>query len=190
MSTSVTPISYKIVETKQELEQILSLQQINLPQHISVEESQEQGFVTIEHDFPLLAQMNEAAPQVIAVADKQVVGYALVMLQSFADQVPILIPMFQKLANMSFREKPFPDYNYYVMGQVCVDKAFRGRGIFDGMYHEQRRQLSSQYDFVITEVATRNTRSMRAHERVGFQIIEIYTAETGEEWAMILWDWS
>ncbi len=189
MSNSSTPISYKIVETDQELQQILALQQINLPQHISVEESQEQGFVTIEHNFPLLSNMNAAAPQVIAVANGQVVGYALVMLQSFADQVPVLIPMFKKLSTLSFQGKPFPAYQYYVMGQVCVDKAFRGRGIFDGMYHEQRRQLSDQYDFVITEVATRNTRSMRAHERVGFQIIEIYTVESGEEWALILWDW-
>lgn len=189
MSNSSIPITYKIVETDQELQQILRLQQINLPQHISVEESREQGFVTVEHNFHLLSDMNEAAPQVIAVANGEVVGYALVMLRSFAGKVPVLIPMFEKLESLPFQGKPFSTYQYYVMGQVCVDKAFRGRGIFDGMYHEQRRQLSDQYDFVITEVATRNSRSMRAHERVGFQIIEIYTADSGEEWALILWDW-
>lgn len=190
MSPQSTPVVYKAAESEEELRQILALQQINLPKNISQEESKDQGFVTVEHNFPLLASMNESAPQIIASVEGTVVGYALVMLESFSTKIPVLIPMFNMLSTLSYQGKAFGAYRYYVMGQVCVDKAYRGRGLFDGMYHEQRRQLSGEYDFVVTEVATRNTRSMRAHERVGFETVHIYTdADHGEEWAIILWNW-
>ncbi len=190
MSSQSTPIVYKAAENDQELRQILALQQINLPKNISQEESKDQGFVTVEHNFPLLSSMNQSAPQIIASAEGKVVGYALVMLESFSTKIPVLIPMFKMLSTLSYQGKSFEEYRFYVMGQVCVDKGYRGRGLFDGMYQEQRRQLSGEYDFVVTEVATRNTRSMRAHERVGFETIHIYTdADHGEEWAIILWNW-
>lgn len=190
MNPQSTPVVFKAAENEEELQQILALQQINLPKNISQEESIDQGFVTVEHNFQLLSSMNESAPQIIASAEGKVVGYALVMLETFSTQIPVLIPMFKMLSKLSYEGKAFGAYRFYVMGQVCVDKAYRGLGLFDGMYHEQRRQMSGDYDFVVTEVATRNTRSMRAHERVGFKTIHTYTdSEHGEEWAIILWNW-
>ena len=190
MISQITKVVFKAAENEEELRQILALQQINLPKNISQEESRDQGFVTVEHDFPLLSSMNESAPQIIASAAGKVVGYALVMLESFSSQIPVLIPMFKMLSTLAYQGKPCKEYRFYVMGQVCIDKAFRGQGLFEGLYHEQRRQLSGHYDFVVTEVATRNTRSIRAHERVGFETIHIYTDQDhGEEWAIILWNW-
>jgi RimJ/RimL family protein N-acetyltransferase len=38
----------------------------------------------------------------------------------------------------------------------------------------------------VTEVAARNTRSLRAHARVGFEPLHVYPdATTGEEWHVI-----
>ena len=77
---------------------------------------------------------------------------------------------------------------YYVMGQVCVAKAFRGKGVFDLLYQAHRRHLDAQYDCSITEVATRNTRSMRAHDRIGFAVIDRYRDAT-DDWALLRWQW-
>ena len=77
------------------------------------------------------------------------------------------------------------DLPYVVMGQVCVDKAHRGQGIFDGLYLQMQKVMKGHFEYIITEVATRNTRSMRAHERVGFTNELIYTADNEEEWAII-----
>ncbi len=76
-----------------------------------------------------------------------------------------------------------------MVGQICVGKPWRGQGVFDLLYRAHRDQLRGRYDFVITEVATRNARSMRAHERVGFETIERYRDAT-DEWALMRWDWS
>jgi hypothetical protein len=47
-------ISYSTSNTKEELEGILKLQQINLAQGLSAEELQSQGFVTVHHSQVLI----------------------------------------------------------------------------------------------------------------------------------------
>ena len=73
------------------------------------------------------------------------------------------------------------------MGQICIDAPFRGQGLFDRMYREHKNQFATHFDFVVTEVAVINARSMRAHARVGFETIDRYRDETNE-WAVLLWD--
>lgn len=173
-----------------DIHQILTLQQVNLPASITSEELEDQGFVTVQHTVELLLDMNAAEPQVIAKDGEQLVGYALVMLPGFAHRVPVLVPMFELLNTLIYQGRKLADCTYYVVGQVCVAKSHRGQGVFDGMYQQHQRQMSDRYDFVITEIATRNRRSLRAHARVGFETIHRYTAPNGEEWDIVLWDWS
>ena len=46
-----------------------------------------------------------------------------------------------------------------------------------------------RFDFTVTEVAARNTRSLRAHARVGFQTLHVYPdPTTGEDWHVIALD--
>lgn len=174
---------------EKDIRQILDLQRENLPANISSEEQSDQGFVTVQHNLGLLSDMNAAEPQVIAKDADRVVGYALVMLRSFAQRVPVLIPMFELLNTLSYEGRSLAESAYYAVGQVCVAKSHRGQGVFDGLYEQHRRQMANRYDFVITEVATRNQRSLRAHARVGFKTIHRYTAPDGEEWDIVLWDW-
>ncbi|MCB0630741.1 MAG: GNAT family N-acetyltransferase [Saprospiraceae bacterium] len=183
-----TNIFFGNPQTDADIRQILELQQVNLPANISDDELREQGFVTVQHTENLLQEMNAAEPQIIARDEDRVVGYALVMLSSFRERVPVLIPMFELLDSLAYGEKTLSEYNYYTVGQVCVAKSHRGQGVFDGMYRQHREQMSGRYDFVVTEVATRNQRSLRAHARVGFKTIHRYTAPDGEEWDIILWD--
>jgi len=74
------------------------------------------------------------------------------------------------------------------MGQVCVAAPYRGKGVFDLLYNQHKAAFSHKYDFVITDIATRNTRSMRAHARIGFKKIHTYRDEL-DEWDTVLWDW-
>jgi len=65
----------------------------------------------------------------------------------------------------------------------------RGQGIFDGLYRATAEQCRDRYDFTVTEVAARNTRSLRAHARAGFETIHVYPDDTtGEEWHVIALD--
>jgi len=185
----MTQINYTLLTTDTEIRQLLALQQSNLPQHISTQEAQSQGFVTVEHDYELMKAMNEAEAHVIAKDQQKVIGYCLVMLSSFQDRIPVLQPMFALLDGLVYQSKPLETYQYFVMGQVCIDKNYRGQGVFDGMYESLKENYHQKYDFVITEVATRNVRSIKAHQRVGFELLHRYTDPRGEEWDVIIWNW-
>lgn len=181
-------VCFTTVSTPEEVLQILELQQKNLAVSLSAEKMASQGYVTVRHDPAVLQRMNEVAPAVVAKDGDRVVGYALVMPRAFAPEVPILEPMFEMLNGLSWKNQPLKDNpRWFVMGQICVAEGYRGMGIFDGLYLKMKEVYRQNYDFTVTEVAERNTRSMRAHERVGFQTLHIYPdATTGEVWRVIV----
>lgn len=176
------------VETTAELQQILELQKQNLAQNLDQFEIESQGFVTVIHDLHVLQQMHDLAPSIIAKDKQEVVGYALVMLRECRQLCPTLEPMFKNLDLLKYRNRPVTDYNFYIMGQVCIDKKFRRTGLFDQLYQKHKEIYSGKFDFVITEVSMRNQRSLRAHQRVGFETINTYRDEL-DEWAVVLWSW-
>lgn len=155
----------------QELEQILRLQQCNLPECLNAREKLEEGFLTVRHTLQQLHRMNEACGHIIARDGKLVVGYALCMSPSFEGEIPVLDPMFEQL------KRWLPDTcRYMVMGQVCVDKAYRGQGIFRGLYRKMQEVLKGTYDTIITEVDAANLRSLTAHKAIGFTEMGCYTS--------------
>ena len=183
----MSAIIYDIIRSDHQLEEILNLQRINLPQHISDEEKQSQGFVTIEHDFKLLKQMNEAYPHVIAMDEGKVIGYTLVMLRKFKDRIDILIPMFNKIDEILNDQGQTK--SYFVMGQVCVAKPYRGKGVFKGLYDKMKEVLSKDFDCCITEVDPSNLRSLKAHHNQGFERLSLYEDDKNRFWELIIWDW-
>jgi len=175
-------ISYKRAESDNELQQILNIQKKALKTNVSLEEQKEQGYVTVPHTFEILKKMNDACPHLLAVVDGNVVGYALTMLESARYEMPILTPMFDIADGL------YPTKNYLVMGQICIDKPYRSKGIFKGLYSFYREELSPQYKSLITEVATLNTRSLSAHLAVGFKVIDTQVTD-GTSWELISWEW-
>lgn len=177
------------ISNEYQIHQLLALQQQNLKKNISKEEMDSQGFVTVEHDFEKLLAMNNALPQIIALQNENLVGYALSMPVTFKNVIPELVPMFELLDNLNFKNKPIKTYKYYVMGQICIDKSVRGMGVFQKLYEEHAKEFSEKFDFIVTEVSINNTRSMRAHEKVGFKTIhEYYDPENEDDWAVVLWE--
>ncbi len=181
-------ISSAIVTTPIELHEILQLQQQNLKQHISRAERNSQGFVTMSFTMPVLQAMHQLAPSVIVKDDDKVVAYALVFLKEGRRLYPPLDPLFLNLEKLSWKDRPLDSYDFYVMGQICVSKEYRGKGIVDLLYQKHKEIYSERFDFVLTEISVVNYRSLRAHERIGFQTISIHKDEL-DEWALVLWDW-
>jgi hypothetical protein len=167
---------------------VLDLQAAN---HRDVASAAADGFVTVRHTREDLAAMHALAPSVVSVDDEtdprsrsvddddggRVLGYALVMLRESRELLPILEPMFARLDAMRLG-------NYYLMGQVCVAAAHRGTGMFGALYDGHAEHYGPKYDLIVTEIATRNVRSMRAHEKVGFEVIDVYEDEV-ESWSIV-----
>jgi hypothetical protein len=182
-------VNYSQCDSETQLSQILKLQEINAQQNIDQEELKSQGFVTARHDLQLLAEMNDDQPHIIATHNDEVVGYALSMTERFSDRLPVLKPMFEILNELSFKGKSLTDLRFFIMGQVCVAKAYRSKGVFVEIYNKMRDVYSAQYDCLITEIDELNPRSMAAHKKVGFELLHQYKSECGKNWNLVIWDW-
>ena len=180
---------YTSAKTDSDLLGILSLQSANLPSNLPAEEMASQGFVTVVHSFDDLKKMNDAEPHIIAKDGDKVIAYLLAMTPAAKNDIPVLRPMFQLFDAVQFSGKPVSFFQYIVVGQVCVDKGYRGQGVLDNCYLTYRSAFNPKYDFAVTEIATRNSRSLAAHKRIGFTELHGYQAPVGEEWSIVLWDW-
>ena len=178
---TVETILYKRCNSHAELEQILALQKRNLRENLDLEEKEVEGFVTISHDLEILRKMNATCPHILAKSGNKVVGYALCMHPKHSNDIPLLKPMFKK-TDHALKE----EFKYMAMGQICIDKAFRRRGIFTGLYKYMQDELKAEYDLIITEVDSDNKRSLGAHYKVGFTDLIVYQSDS-RTWHLIQW---
>ncbi len=176
------------VTSTDELQQILRLQHKNLPQHIDSAEIQSQGFVTFQHTLEVLQQFHDLEPSVIIKDDDKVIAYALTVVNAARNIFPPMESMFALLDTLHWKGKPLHNFRYYEMGQVCVAKEYRGQGVFEMLYQHHKKVYSARYDLLVTKISTTNIRSLKAHQRIGFQTITIQKDELGE-WEVVIWDW-
>lgn len=176
------PVVIDLSDGDRDLDGILALQRANLAAQVGPEEAAREGFVTVVHTRQALEAMHALCPSVVARCGGEVVGYAIVMPLECRAFVPVLDSLFDKLATL-----PLGDARVYIMGQVCVAKPHRGRGLFAALYDAHHQHFRDRWDLCVTDVAVRNGRSLRAHEKVGFEHLLTYDDAT-DRWAMIgLW---
>jgi hypothetical protein len=178
-----------IASSDHQLEEILALQRRYLARVVSPQQQALEGFVFAEHTLPLLRRMAAEAPQAIAVSDGRVVGYCLSLPLSLQGELPSLRPMFEQFGCCFYRQRPLRDYRFIVGGQVCVERDHRGKGLLARLYEQVRTSLPFRCDLCVTEIATRNVVSVRAHETMGFETISTYS-DGQEEWVIVAWDLS
>ncbi len=172
-------IIYTQATSDWELEQILSLQQENLPKNMSPEECEREGFLTVEHSMDILKAMNDECGHIIAVEDGKVIGYALCMHPKFAKEIEVLKPMFEQIKTLV----DTPDSSM-AMGQICVAKSHRGQGVFRNLYLTMRNRLPEGFDTIITEVDGKNKKSLAAHAAIGFVTLKVYESDN-REWHLV-----
>lgn len=183
-------IRYTTSTAESELLGILQLQKENLSGALTKEEMNEQGFVTVIHRYDDLKKLNDIEKHVIAKDQDEVIAYLLAMTQLSKSDIPILIPMFDMFSQVSFAGKTVSQFNYIVVGQVCVGRNYRGKGVLDNCYTLYKDHYKSRYDFAITEIDSNNPRSLQAHKRIGFGEISRYGIPGENEWVIVLWDWN
>lgn len=178
-----------IVTTEPEIDQIIQLSLYNSKEALTTQEKEKEGFISWYYTSDLLRQMHQLSPSVIIKDGNILAGYALVAFREAAQFHEDLKAMVAQLDQLHYNNKKLSDYRYYVMGQVCVHKAYRGKGLLSILYQKHKELFLGKFDFVITEISSSNFRSLKAHEKIGFKTIYTY-ADSMDEWKVVLWDWS
>lgn len=179
-------IEYITANSQEHINGILELQQKNLPQNLSKEQQQKQGFVFAKHSVNVLEKMIALEPQFIAVRDNKVVGYNLSMPKETVVFIPELAPIFIEFDRIQFEGKAISAYRYIVGGQVCVDYDCRGNGVANQLYGNMKTELTGKYEICVTAISERNTISLNAHAKRGFQVAGKFD-DGNEPWNIVVW---
>lgn len=174
----MSPITYTRATADEQLAQILALQARNSKEQQTEQTVREEGFITVRHKMGLLKRMNKCCPHILAMDGAKVAGYALCMHPKFEAEIPIIAPMFKRARRL------LPNKNFIVMGQVCIGKKYRKKGVFRKLYEVMWEAVHPEYDCIVTEVDNNNQRSLKAHLGIGFKVLETYTADE-REWHLI-----
>lgn len=184
-----TTVEVTRVSSPNEIIGIRDLQALNLKQNITAQEAIEQGFLTAAYTIEYLQEMNTVFPSVIAKDGDKVIGYALVTTKDIRKGHDLIEGLFDAIDACEYNGKLLRDVNYVVVGQLCIAKEFRGQDLVQKLYGHFRDCLSSEFTYLVTDVAKANVRSLKAHKKRGFQVINELTYG-GFGWDIVLWDWN
>ena len=79
--------------------------------------------------------------------------------------IPILVKMIECYDSVLFDGRFLNQYRSYVYGPVCVDRAVRGQGVFESLFHECLAQLTGRFEVGVLFISAENQRSIEAHRR-------------------------
>lgn len=175
--------------TDEDLPGILSLQAKNLKQNLSPDEVASQGIVTVVHDMELIRRLNDHEQHIIAKDGDKVVGYTLAMTREARNEIPVLVSLFDQLDTLPVGDRMLSDHPFIMVGQACVDKAYRGQAVLDRCYAAYREAYQGKYEMAVTDIVSTNLRSRKAHQRIGFREVKSFTDSEGTEWVIVVWVW-
>lgn len=182
-------IHYALSGDRADMRQVQALSQQNHAEQLSPHERGD-GFVTACWDVEGLIEAAGHTPHALAYEGEQVIGFALAVVPEVCLASQSLRSFWLPIAAAKYEDRPLSSWDCLMMGQVCVDQGYRGRGVFDGLYTELRRAYASRFDLVATGVFVDNPRSMAAHARVGFRPVQRCISDAGKSWDCIVWPWA
>src|ERR1051325_2216597 len=132
----VVMLKATIVTTEHELLAIHCLNQENLKQNLDKRTQEQEGFVTWLYSLELLEKMHQLSPSIIVKDNEKLVAYALTTLKESKAFHPDLQTMFRNLEPVQYKSNPLSSYQFYCMGQICVAKEYRGKGLVNMLYQK------------------------------------------------------
>ena len=177
-----------LATTDREIQEIRDLQEINLKENVTSESRLSDGFLTAKYELDFLKRMNGLTPAMIAKQNGVLVGYALATDRSLLAQHPLLNDLGTQINKIPFGGKFIGDFDYLVVGQLCVAKEVRGRGLAQDLYAQFKATYENRYPFAVTDVDRDNTASLKTHLKVGFQVVSTLLYGNSN-WHVIIWDW-
>ena len=151
--------------TPQDMAGIMALHQKYHIDSIAGEEKLD-GFVTTNFSVDQLQDLIRKENGItIAKHEDSIVGYAMAASWQFWSQWPFMDHMVQELPKHSYTGQILHKDNSYQYGPVCIDGAFRGKGMFEKVFHASYENMSQKYPYAVTFINQINHRSYAAHTK-------------------------
>jgi hypothetical protein len=124
---------------------ILRLQSENFIGNLPPEERQE-GFLSAEFASRQVAELAEDLGTTVASVAGAVVAFLCAFRSEFNHGSPVIAKMLESYHRVKFEGKELSSYSSYIYGPVCIDRAYRGRGLLRGLYEAQKQELAGRFE--------------------------------------------
>lgn len=124
------------------------------------------GFVTTNFtDNQLQVLIEKERGITIAKDGEKVIGYAMAASWQFWSEWPLFAYMIEKLPEHLFNGIVLSVDNSYQYGPICVDKLYRGSGVFDKLFYASLYSMNTRFPIMVTFINQINHRSYAAHTK-------------------------
>lgn len=159
------------------LKDIEAVAQLQEKYHISTisEEDKADGFVTTlfsKEQFKSLIEEEKGLS--IACDGEKVVGYAMAASWKYWSEWPLFQHMIKDLPDTNYLDKILSTDNSYQYGPICIHKDYRGSDLLPNLFEFSRSQMANRYPILITFINQINPRSLKAHTKLGLDIIKTF----------------
>lgn len=141
---------------------ILQLQTQNTPANLS-DSQKRQGFIVSRMDEAQLASINQGMGILVAVEGQALAGFVCLMPTDAQPHPPVVDAMLDKLAGQSFHGRPLSEQRVFLYGPVCLDAAWRGKGVLKQLYAAVKARTREAFDVGALFVDDSNPHSLAAH---------------------------
>lgn len=148
--------------TAEDFSDILKLQATSFIDNLSTEDLTD-GFLSAEFTCPQLGEIANDVALLVASDKGRILGYLCTCSCDYYKQVPLLATMIRSLDSILYLGKPLSSYNLFIYGPVCIDKAYRGRGLLRGLYEVLQGEVSGKFEVGTAFVSKDNSHSLAAH---------------------------
>jgi predicted GNAT superfamily acetyltransferase len=142
--------------------EIVRLNTTNFITNLSPQERKE-GFLSAVFSEQQVAAIAGDLGIVVAVTDGWLVGFLCAFRNEFEHGSPVVAAMLESYDRVRFDSKLLKNYRSYVYGPVCIERAYRGKGVLRGLFEAQKRDLAGKFEIGVALVACANLHSLNAH---------------------------
>lgn len=156
-----------------DINRVLALQEKYLYRNLSEKERQ-YGFVTTPFTTIQLKEIIKLNGLFVTENDNnEIVAYVFAGSWEYFSQWEIFNFMVSRFPNLSFKNQGLTVQNSFQYGPICIDSAYRGKGLINIIFEEMRIKFLQNYPIGITFINKVNNVSTIAHtQKLGWKLID------------------
>lgn len=150
---------------------VLQLQKANLYSELS-EKEREKGFVTTPFSEQQILDIIKLDGLFVGEENSTIIAYVFAGDWHYFQQWPIFPFMTARFPKLSFNDSSVTTENSFQYGPICIALDFRGQQVMRELFEEMRLLWVQKFSVSITFVNKANKISVRAHEKIGWELID------------------
>lgn len=150
---------------------IVNLQDLNLAINIT-DDQKKDGFLSASFSAQQFQSMDNDGCVIAGLDGDSVKAFLCSSTPMFNLPFPLPAAMIERFSDIDLGGNSLSNQQVLITGPVCIDQSLRGQGVLEKLYEALYKELFGQYDAAVVFVSKENPRSIKAHEKLGMQVVD------------------